>query len=306
MTPEKPATRRDYTERVLRVLVHVQEHLDEPLPLEELARIACFSPFHFHRVFRGMVGESVAQHLRRLRLERSAWQLRCSRRPIVDIAFDAGYETHESFTRAFRKAFGRSPSEFRAEATREVQLGTPELVHHGAGGTIRFVPRAYDPNVMKIELRRIAPIRVAFVRHVGPYDQVGTVWEKLCSWAGPRGLFGPDTRLFGASYDDPEVTPPDKLRYDACITVAESTEPEGEIGVQVLGGGEYAVAIHEGPYQNLAETYAAVMGSWFAEHEREPGAAPCLEFYLNDPRTTAPEDLLTEVCVPVEPPLESR
>jgi len=300
MPPEKPATKRDYSERVLRVLTHIQEHLGDPLSLEELASIAHFSPFHFHRIFRGLVGESVKQHVRRLRLERAAGQLRVGRRAIVEIALDASYETHESFTRAFRKAFGHSPSEFRAKSLRMSQLGSPELVHHSETGEIQFQPRTYDANAMKIEIRRIAPLRVAFLRHTGPYDQVGVAWERLCSWAGRLGLFGPDTRMFGASYDDPEVTPADKLRYDACLTVGESVEPQGDIGVHTLAGGEYAVAIHEGPYQKLSNTYAQIFGGWFATHEEEPGPAPCLEFYLNDPESTAPEDLLTEVCVPIQ------
>ncbi len=301
MATKRPATSRTYTERVLRVLVHIQEHLGDDLPLEELARIADFSPFHFHRIFRGLVGESVAQHLRRLRLERAAGELRIGRKPIVEVAFDAGYEAHESFTRAFRKAFDCSPSEFRTAAARMSHVGSPDLVHHSDDGDIQFQPITYKDSDMKIETRRVEPMRVAFIRHTGPYDQVGAAWERLCSWAGPKGLFGPDTRMLGASFDDPEVTPPDKLRYDACLTVDDSVEPEGEVGVHTLPGGEYAVTIHEGPYDKLGETYARMFGEWFASQGREPGPAPCLEFYLNDPESTEPDDLLTEVCIAVQP-----
>src|SRR6185436_20700588 len=109
----KPETVESYRERMLAVLVHIQEHLDDPLPLEELADVAHFSPFHFHRIFRGMVGESVKEHVRRLRLERAAHRLRFTGEPVTEIALDAGYQTHESFTRAFGAMFGESPSEFR-------------------------------------------------------------------------------------------------------------------------------------------------------------------------------------------------
>ena len=107
----KPDTERDYKERILKVLIHIQEHLDEPISLEDLGRVAHFSPFHFHRVFRGMVGESVKEHVRRLRLERAAHRLKFGEEAVTRIALDAGYETHESFTRAFKSLFGESPSE---------------------------------------------------------------------------------------------------------------------------------------------------------------------------------------------------
>ena len=152
---------------------------------------------------------------------------------------------------------------------------------------------------MQIEIKNLAPLRVAFVRHVGPYHEVGQTWEKLCNWAGRSGLMGPDVRFLGASYDDPEVTPPDKLRYDACLAVDASIEPEGEVGVQEVGGGRYAVALHEGPYEDFKDTYGKIYGGWFPEQDCDPGAPPCLEFYLNDPESTDPEDLLTEVWVPI-------
>ncbi len=300
MATMRPATQRDYTERVLRVLVHIQQHLSDPLSIEDLASLAHFSPFHFHRIFRGLVGESIKQHVRRLRLERAASQLSAGRKTVLEIALDAGYESNESFTRAFQRAFDCSPSEFRAAAGRARQLGSADLVHHCEDEDLRLRPRTHDPSTMKIEIRRIEPMNVAFLRHSGPYDEVGGTWERLCSWAGPRGLIGPDTRMFGASFDDPEVTPAEKLRYDACLTVDGTVEADDEIGVQTLAGGEYAVAIHEGPYQQLGDTYVRIYADWFATHGREPGPAPCLEFYLNDPESTDPEDLLTEVCVPIE------
>src|ERR1700690_3530349 len=109
-------TGESYQERINRVLVHIQQRLEEPLPLDELAGGASFSPWHFHRIFRGMVGESVKEHVRRLRLERAAQRLKSSDRPVVDIALEAGYETHESFTRAFAAMFEAPPSAFRAGA----------------------------------------------------------------------------------------------------------------------------------------------------------------------------------------------
>src|SRR5689334_12047244 len=109
----KAETRSFYVRVVQAVVEHVAQHLDEALALDGLAARACLSPFHFHRVFRGMVGETPVELARRLRIERSAWQLAHTESSVATIAFNAGFETHESFTRAFRACYSEPPSEFR-------------------------------------------------------------------------------------------------------------------------------------------------------------------------------------------------
>ncbi len=299
MQARKEATRRDYTERVQRVLVFLQQNLDQDLSLEDLAKVASFSPFHFHRIFRGLVGESVQQHLRRLRLERAAGHLKASRRSVLQIALSAGYDSHEAFTRAFHRAFGHSPSDFRS-ANATTAIDAPSKVHLQSGSDLDFQPIDHAMSDSPFEIRKIEPLQVLFLRHVGPYDQVGASWEALCDYAGQHGLIGADTRFFGASYDDPEVTPADKLRYDACLTVGPEARAEGPYALQTLGGRNYAVALHEGPYAELGASYARLFGQLIAGSGRQPGPAPCLEFYLNDPEGTEPEDLLTEICIPID------
>src|SRR5215471_3560234 len=132
----RDTTIQDYQSRILKVLVHIQKSLDSPVSLEELAAIASFSPFHFHRVFRGMVGESVKEHVRRLRLERAAHRLRFTGKPVTELAFEAGYETHESFTRAFHTMFGESPTEFRNNHRAVAHGATPSGVHYAVDGTV--------------------------------------------------------------------------------------------------------------------------------------------------------------------------
>jgi AraC family transcriptional regulator len=296
----KTATQQEYEERILRVLVHIQAHLDCALELEELATIANFSPFHFHRVFRGMVGEPVMEHIRRLRLERAAYHLKCSDRPVTQIAFDAGFEAHEAFTRAFKTMFAVPPSEFREQHRPVPVPSSPSGVHFDPDGRLDgFHPVPYEGAKMDVRIEELKPLRVVFMRHVGPYNQVGATWGRLCQWAGMRGLFGANSQCFGVCYDDPEITPPDKIRYDACLTVNRPVQAEGDVGVQEIAGGRYAVVTHHGPYEKLAETYAAVMGQWLPAHSHELMSGPSLEFYRNDPNKTPPADLLTDVYVPL-------
>jgi AraC family transcriptional regulator len=295
----KEQTERTYKERLLRSLVYIQNHLDETVSLEDLAAVAHFSPYHFHRIFRGMVGESVMEHVRRLRLERAAHRLKFGEQPVTRVAFDAGYETHEAFTRAFGAMFGQSPSQFREEHRALPFSDSPSGVHFQPDGRLedyRDVRESSPP----LEVRTVSfpPTPVAFVRHVGPYADVGQTWRKLFAWAGSSGLLGRGVKALGIVHDDPEVTPPDKVRYDACLIVNGSFRPEGEVGVQEIGG-DFAVATHRGPYDALGATYARLCGQWLPGSGRELAPTPCFEVYRNSPLDTPPENLLTEIHLPL-------
>jgi AraC family transcriptional regulator len=300
----RPGTEQTYQERILRVLVHIQEHLDEALPLEALARVARFSPHHFHRIFGAMVGEPVKEHVRRLRLERAAYRLQFSNQPITSIAFEAGYETHESFIRAFRMMFGTSPSGFRKQRREHLRSVAPSGVHYLPEGRLEgFEPVQRGGLPMDVRLETLAPMKVAFVRHVGPYEDeaLTKTWEKLLNWAGSHGLLGPNTLKVGIGYDNPHVTPADKLRYDACVTVDKPFQPEGEIGTQEISGGEHAVVTHKGPYEKLHETYAYLYGDWLPKSGREPADMHGFTIYRRTTREAAPEELVTDIYLPLRP-----
>jgi AraC family transcriptional regulator len=279
----RAGTAESYRERVLRAQMYLQNHLSEAIDLDQLASVACFSPYHFHRIFRGMTGESVMEHVRRLRLERAAQRLKSSDRPVTELAFEAGYESLEAFTRAFRARFGEPPSSFRENRSIDPTL----------------VTRPYQDGPMEVHVEMIAPARIAFLRHVGPYNEVGAAWTKLMSWVGMRGLFGPHTRAIGITHDDPDITASDRLRYDAAVTIVGDVQPDGEIGVTDFAGGEYAITRHRGPYDRISSTFARLCGEWLPESGRELASAPGLEIYLNNPQIAKPEDLLTDACLPL-------
>jgi AraC family transcriptional regulator len=273
----KAATEQDYRERIVRTLVYIQEHLDDDPGLDQTAAVAAFSPFHFHRIFRAMVGETLHEHVRRLRLERAARNLKQSSESVTQIALDAGFAAHESFTRAFGDMFGTSPSTYRA--------GNP--------------PPVYE-DLKDVEVKELAPMRIVFLRHVGPYGEVGATWGRLMAWAGMRGLLGLGMMMIGIVHDDPDVTPPDKVRYDAAVTVSRPVQPEGEFGVMDLPGGRYAVVTHRGPYEELGKVYQQFYGGWLPQSGYALRDTPAFEQYINSPRDTKKEDLVTRIHVPIE------
>ena len=131
---------------------------------------------------------------------------------------------------------------------------------------------------------------------LGPYTECKAAWDTLCANPTVAQTFGPKTLSLGICYDNPEVTEATKIRYDACVTVAEDFKAVAPIATQTLPGGKFITVTHKGPYETLEETYNYLFSEWVPKNSAELDNAPCIEFYLNDPQTTAPEELLTKVC----------
>ena len=299
----RPVTLKDYKQRLLRVIAHIHAHLDDPLPLDTLAGIACLSPFHFHRVFTGMMGETLQGLVRRLRLERAAHQLRERHAVgILHVALDAGYDSHEAFTRAFSRAFTVNPSRFRRDPSLPNRLRAHSGVHFDPRvSPVDFRSRPPRFPLMKVTIKNLPPVRVACVRHVGPYENCGVAWDKIGELLGATGHIGPGSQMLGISYDDPENNPPATLRYDAAVSVPDDFDaPEG-ITMRELAGGDYAVFTHHGPYNQVSRAYRHLLGEWLPRSGRELADTPCFEVYLNDPESTPESELLTDVFAPLAP-----
>jgi AraC family transcriptional regulator len=295
----KPETRSFYEQAVQKVIEHIVSNLDEALDLAMLAAGTCLSPFHFHRVFRGMVGETPVELIRRLRMERAAWRLIKSDRPITEIAFDAGYETHEAFTRAFRACYSTSPSGFRHRKHPRIELAATCGVHFTAGVWVpAFIPRDSGGQTMDVEIKEMPELRVGTVPHIGPYNQIPRAFERLGSIAGPPGLFQqPGAAMMAIYHDDPDTVPQDQLRSDAAIVIPEHVPlPEGLVE-QRIPSGRYACAVHVGPYEQLGDAWARFMGEWLPASGHRMGAGASYEIYRNDPTKVPKQELRTDMYI---------
>jgi AraC family transcriptional regulator len=258
----RASTQSDHLERIRRVQRFMEAHLDQEQPLDVLAQTAALSLHHFHRVFRGVVGESVEAHLRRLRLERAARGLRAADARVSQLAAAAGYRSHEAFTRAFFEHFGQSPSDYRRQpkprARRAASAGTAALP--------------------AVELRRYGEIPVIALRHVGSWRDAPRIFRDLARWSGARGMSG---MMHCLVPDDPEITPEDKLRLDACLEGTPRSELGPGMSRALIPGGLYAVALHRGPWESLEETYLGLIGRWLPTTSFRPPPEPVVETYLD-------------------------
>lgn len=283
---ERVTTRSDYAIRLERVFRWLADHLDDAIDLAQLADVAAMSPYHFHRIYHAMQGETAAETVRRLRLHRAAVELITGELPVTRIARRAGYGSQEAFTRAFKSAYRVPPARYRASF---VPTPAPARTEDAMDTTMTY----------QATIRETPALRVAALAHHGDYIRIGSTFERLMAMAAGQNLLGPWTRSFGIYHDDPASTPREALRADACVTLPDGLSPAGDLQLREIRGGRYAVTLHVGPYAELHFPYTWLYGTWLPKSGEEAAHAPSIEEYLNDARVVPPSELRTEIWLPL-------
>jgi AraC family transcriptional regulator len=275
----------NYERQLKKVLEFIGKHLDDKLTLNQLSDIACFSKYHFHRLFTAYTGLSLQQYVRWLRLKRAAHQLIIYKdKSIIEIAINAGFESHESFTRAFKQTCTLNPSEFRAQSSWQVWDQPPYCLP--IQGEMR----------MNVNIKNMKARRLAVLEHRGDPQKVGDSVSRLINWAKAQtiSLKPKAGEGFGFAYDDPNTTPTADFRFDLGITIPEQLTLEGEVIEKRLPAGRYAVAIHKGSRNNIGDTVYGLYRDWLPESGEELGDLPCIFCYHNFDHEVADTELITE------------
>ena len=246
-------------DRMIPTLVHIQTHLDGDLKLTSLAAVAGVTPSHFSRSFTAAIGEPPRAYVERLRLERAAVLLMVRAASVLEIALDSGFQSHETFTRAFHRRFGVAPSRWRVDPRGDRAAGEAPPAERGRSLADGLPEGSLSPTTIRIW--RSLP--VLFRRHVGPYEEVPpTSWQQVQAAAARRRV-ATQGMLLGVAHDAPGLTDPARCRFDACVVVDERVaaawEPVGGIGAQVLPGGSFASTTYVGPYSGLAQAYEVIV-----------------------------------------------
>ena len=325
MHNNKNKYRAEYVARINRVIDYIDTNLSQNFSLEEVATVANFSPYHFHRIFRFLVGEPLNQFISRIRMERAAQLLVGSPdKSVTEIMYDVGIQDSSSFARLFKKHMAMSATEWRKNANSKIGQPASNIsqelrnVRQAMEKSSCYITRDIinqqwsmkmkTENELKanVTIKEIPEMTVAYVRYIGPYagnsDLFKGLYEKLFKWAGARGLLNfPETKCMCIYHDDPNITDEEKLRTSVCITVPEDTEVGGEVGKMKVPGGKYAFANFRLDETQFAQAWNMVCKDWLPESGYVPDDRPTFEMYNNDVNTDPEHKFDVDIVIPVTP-----
>lgn len=302
-------SRKEYISRINKVCDYIDQNIGNQLNLNELASVAGFSPFHFHRIFGAMTGETLNGYIRRIRAEKAAAMLlRNPDLPVSEISDACGYSSPPVFCRVFKEIFGISAQDFKAKKSEEVSkiyqsLSKNHQSGERNGSDLCFTePNEERRNFMKthIEVKEMPELKLLYIRHTGAFDQIGQAYEKLMRWAGPRGLLKPGTFKTATVYhDDPAITKIENVRQSACITIDHDVKPEGEVGRIDIPSGRYATGRFEIGAHEFTDAWNT-MCLWFTESGYQPGEGLPYELYHNNHMEHPEKKFILDICIPVK------
>lgn len=279
-----------YALRFDRVFDYIDRHLAQPLSVDELSKQANFSRFHFQRQFSAYTGLSTIRYIQLLRLRRASYQLVFEdQRRITDIALDAGFGNAESFSRAFKKCFGQTPSEFRTKPAWQPWNERMQL------------PQRIRSHAMNVAVIDFAETRIAVLEHRGPHTQLMASVKTFIDWRKQSGCSPiASSRTFGIAYDDPALTPADEFRFDICGEVISEVpaNPQGVVAKRIPGG-RCAVLRHIGSTDSISDSAYYLYRTWLPESGEELRDFPLFFQYIKRVPETPEHEQVTDVYLPL-------
>lgn len=280
-----------YSQKVELVRQYIHAHLADDLSVKTLAGLAGISFFHFHRIMKAALNEPLASYISRTRLDTAVNLIRYSDTSFREISVNVGFQDLSSFSKAFSKEFGLSPMEFKKQKGTVINTQVDYRVQ--ANNLVSDI----HPKYITLPDKVVASIEV-FGEYGGP--KAYEAWDELEKYVRKYHLTGWNPEVFSVYYDDPETTGTELCRSRVCITVKKQAEPSGNICFQKVRGGKYAVFRYKGPYEYLWDLYDSIYGNFVLVSGLELGDLPCMEKYLNYAHNTKPDDLLTEIYIPIK------
>ncbi len=296
----------DYSYRINKALTYIDHHFDQNLSLEIVAAVACYSPFHFHRIFKEVIGEPLNAYITRKRIEKTASVLmRKKEMTITELSLKYGFNSNSSFTRAFKKFYGISPAEFRKNCPDQFSKISKTDSKNGKAVVIfeKYICNIdHHQNWIKmnanIEIREIPALNLAYIPHVG-HANLDQTFERLMKWAAPKGLLNsPEFKPLTIYHDSFKISVPEKVRMSACVILSEPVKVDGEICSATIDKGKYVVGHYEISAADFGKTWSDLF-VWLNKNGYKTTEKNCFEIYQNDYREHPEKKFIVDLYIPV-------
>ncbi|MDO6810604.1 AraC family transcriptional regulator [Zobellia galactanivorans] len=295
----------DYQNRINRVFQYIDENLDSDLSLNTISDVAFFSPYHFHRVFKFITEETLNEYVTRRRIEKSASDLIHKDIGITELSIKCGFNDNSSFTRAFKKYYGVSPTEFRRQNPNKFskirQLKSKngqEYPDYDKYICIINNLKNWIKMNAKIEIKKMPKMDLAYVSSIGPQN-LGNAYQKLMQWTTPKGLMNEQTKMVTIYHDSFKVTEASKVRMSACIRLNEPVETDGEIGLTSIKEGRFIVGSFEIGLNEFEKSWNGLF-IWMNEKGYKKGEGNPFEIYHNNFNEHPQKKAIVDFCIPIE------
>lgn len=280
--------------RYKKLLAFIDAKFREDINIDKVEEISHYSYRNINRIFSALHHETIGKYINRIRLEKAAEYLKFSKRSISDIAFEIGFKDIAAFSKAFKKKFNCSPSNFR-NSSEVLQAITRQAINPQMEQTV--APLQY-------EIDYLADFEMLYLEHRGSYENIAAIkntWTQFVNYLDSKNLLSGKSIFFAEVLDDNEIAESINCRYNVALILdkAISFEPEGMFLKKKHTRQKYAKFIHKGSHESCHETYDKIYAHWMTDIQLEFKDLPTLEFFLNDEVDTPPEELLTEIYIPV-------
>ncbi len=298
----------EYLRRIHKVQDYIENHIGQPMSLEELSNAAGFSKYHFSRIFQGILQEPLAHYVSRIRLERSLFLLAHREdKNITEIAYELGLSDSAVFSRAFKNYYGVSPSEYRKEYSKNCK-DSFLLSEYNKGTAKKESTDNPFPVTGQISIVNMEEKQVAYVRHTGTYKTLEKEYtyliQKLFAYAENQNLFVEGQNWVLAMYhDNPEFGVESQFRTSLCMTVPENIfiQEDGIIGKMKLEGGLYAVGHFQIQQEQYRDAWNYMYREWITGSGYVPRDYNPFEVYCNNPQEDDSHIHMVDIYVPIEP-----
>lgn len=294
----------NYKGRLDLALKFIDDHLEEQLSLDRISKASFYSSFHFHRIFKMIMKETVHEYLVRLKMEKSALLLLHKNLSIGEISRLVGYGSTAAFSRSFKKFHGVNASFFKEEFAkkRAVQLidskNDQQRTLHGRYICYMKEQLEWLTKNAKVNTDEIGQKQLASITHLG-VNNLEETFERLLSWVGKNPQFFPKNpqvvRVFHESF---KVTSPEKIRMSICAIASEKIKRSGEISPLAIKSGKHIIAHFEILPVEFEKAWIALF-LWMKDMGYEKREGPPFEIYQNDFREHLKKKCLVDFYIPI-------